>query len=256
MNRIRTALMLFAADGPRRALRRTGFGSVRRAHHRRRPRHDRCADARRHRHRPQPGHRGRAHRDHRGRRCFHRGRAGRRHLHGVRRAQGIRQGHPEGSARRLRLPRRRRLHAGGEARGGDHGHRNPRRGRASARTRRRPSTTSTPTTIQSIGSTETGKILQLLEPSFNFSTTTISDGTDIIRPATLRALGPDQDARAGQRQAPSPAVARPLQQTVGRGLGRLRHQRHSRGSPSTTSRCCATAPPPSTARTPSPASST
>src|SRR5918999_4322118 len=47
-------------------------------------------------------------------------------------------------------------------------------------------------TIKSTGATETGKILQLLEPSFNFSSTTISDGTDIIRPATLRALGPDQ----------------------------------------------------------------
>ncbi len=47
-------------------------------------------------------------------------------------------------------------------------------------------------TIKSTGASETGKILQLLEPSFNFSSTTISDGTDIIRPATLRALGPDQ----------------------------------------------------------------
>lgn len=47
-------------------------------------------------------------------------------------------------------------------------------------------------TIRSTGATETGKILQLLAPSFNFSSTTISDGTDIIRPATLRALGPDQ----------------------------------------------------------------
>src|SRR5262249_15463837 len=47
-------------------------------------------------------------------------------------------------------------------------------------------------TIQSTGAVETGKILQLLDPSFNFSTTTISDGTDIIRPATLRSLGPDQ----------------------------------------------------------------
>ena len=47
-------------------------------------------------------------------------------------------------------------------------------------------------TIRSTGATETGKILQLLEPSFNFSTTTISDGTDIIRPATLRSLNPDQ----------------------------------------------------------------
>jgi len=47
-------------------------------------------------------------------------------------------------------------------------------------------------TIRSTGATETGRILQLLEPSFNFSSTTISDGTDIIRPATLRSLNPDQ----------------------------------------------------------------
>ncbi|HEY2942473.1 MAG TPA: TonB-dependent receptor [Vicinamibacteria bacterium] len=46
--------------------------------------------------------------------------------------------------------------------------------------------------IRATGATETGKILQLLEPSFNFSTTYISDGTDIIRPATLRSLNPDQ----------------------------------------------------------------
>src|SRR5438128_8089992 len=48
------------------------------------------------------------------------------------------------------------------------------------------------TAIRSVGAQETGKILQLLEPSFNFSTTFISDGTDIIRPATLRGMGPDQ----------------------------------------------------------------
>jgi iron complex outermembrane receptor protein len=46
--------------------------------------------------------------------------------------------------------------------------------------------------LESAGSTETGKVLQLLAPSFNFSTTFVSDGTDIIRPATLRSLGPDQ----------------------------------------------------------------
>src|SRR3990172_10857489 len=43
--------------------------------------------------------------------------------------------------------------------------------------------------LASAGATETGKALQLLAPSFNFSTTYISDGTDIIRPATLRSLG-------------------------------------------------------------------
>jgi iron complex outermembrane recepter protein len=46
--------------------------------------------------------------------------------------------------------------------------------------------------LRSTGATETGKVLQLLAPSFNFSTTFISDGTDIIRPATLRSLGADQ----------------------------------------------------------------
>ena len=47
-------------------------------------------------------------------------------------------------------------------------------------------------TLVSTGATEIGKALQLLAPSFNFSTTYISDGTDIIRPATLRGLGADQ----------------------------------------------------------------
>jgi iron complex outermembrane recepter protein len=46
--------------------------------------------------------------------------------------------------------------------------------------------------LRSTGATETGKALQLLVPSFNFSTTTFSSGSDTIRPATLRALGPDQ----------------------------------------------------------------
>ena len=42
------------------------------------------------------------------------------------------------------------------------------------------------------GGTETGRILQELVPSFNFSSSAISDGTDSLRPATLRGLGPDQ----------------------------------------------------------------
>ncbi len=42
------------------------------------------------------------------------------------------------------------------------------------------------------GMTETSRILQALAPSFNHSTSTISDGTDIVRPSTLRGLGPDQ----------------------------------------------------------------
>src|SRR5437764_6330593 len=41
-------------------------------------------------------------------------------------------------------------------------------------------------------STETSQIIEKLAPSFNFPRPTISDGTDSVRPATLRGLGPDQ----------------------------------------------------------------
>ena len=44
--------------------------------------------------------------------------------------------------------------------------------------------------IRQTGMTETSRIIQFLAPSFNFSTSTISDGTDIVRPSTLRGLGP------------------------------------------------------------------
>ena len=46
--------------------------------------------------------------------------------------------------------------------------------------------------IRKTGHTEVGRILQTLAPSFNFSSSSISDGTDALRPATLRGLGPDQ----------------------------------------------------------------
>lgn len=46
--------------------------------------------------------------------------------------------------------------------------------------------------IKQTGATETNQILQKLAPSFNFPRPTISDGSDHIRPATLRGLGPDQ----------------------------------------------------------------
>ncbi|MGE5715119.1 MAG: TonB-dependent receptor domain-containing protein [Acidobacteriota bacterium] len=39
---------------------------------------------------------------------------------------------------------------------------------------------------------EMAQIIEKLAPSFNFPRTTISDGTDTVRPATIRALGPDQ----------------------------------------------------------------
>lgn len=71
--------------------------------------------------------------------------------------------------------------------------------------------------ITNSGATEVGKILQLLAPSFNFSSTTISDGTDIIRPATLRGLGPDQVLVLvnGKRRHQQALVN--VQQTIARG---------------------------------------
>src|SRR2546430_11199634 len=42
------------------------------------------------------------------------------------------------------------------------------------------------------GSAETAHIIETIAPSFNFPRPTISDGTDSVRPATLRSLGPDQ----------------------------------------------------------------
>ena len=46
--------------------------------------------------------------------------------------------------------------------------------------------------IASSPSTETSQIIQKIAPSFNFPRPTITDGTDSVRPATLRGLGPDQ----------------------------------------------------------------
>jgi len=46
--------------------------------------------------------------------------------------------------------------------------------------------------IAQSGQTETNKILNQLVPSFNFPQPSIADGTDALRPATLRGLSPDQ----------------------------------------------------------------
>ncbi|MBA5608313.1 TonB-dependent receptor [Duganella sp. FT3S] len=71
--------------------------------------------------------------------------------------------------------------------------------------------------MQTAGPLELGKLLQTLDPSFNFSTTFVSDGTDSIRPATLRSLGPDQVLVLvnGKRRHQQALVN--VQQTVGRG---------------------------------------
>ncbi|RPE75940.1 TonB-dependent receptor plug domain-containing protein [Vulcaniibacterium tengchongense] len=71
--------------------------------------------------------------------------------------------------------------------------------------------------LNATGALEVGQILQMLEPSFNFSRTFVSDGTDILRPATLRALGPDQVLVLvnGKRRHQQALVN--VQQTIGRG---------------------------------------
>src|SRR3954451_8411664 len=46
--------------------------------------------------------------------------------------------------------------------------------------------------IKNSGQTETNRILNQLVPSFNFPSPSIADGSDALRPATLRGLSPDQ----------------------------------------------------------------
>jgi len=46
--------------------------------------------------------------------------------------------------------------------------------------------------LSNTGFTETNRILNQLVPSFNFPQPSITDGTDVLRPATLRGLSPDQ----------------------------------------------------------------
>jgi iron complex outermembrane receptor protein len=46
--------------------------------------------------------------------------------------------------------------------------------------------------INNSGQTETNRVLNRLVPSFNFPSPSIADGSDAVRPASLRGLGPDQ----------------------------------------------------------------
>jgi iron complex outermembrane recepter protein len=71
--------------------------------------------------------------------------------------------------------------------------------------------------IKMSGRTETAAILAMLAPSLNFPRTSVSDGTDHVRPATLRGLGPDQVLILvnGKRRHTSSLVN--VNNTVGRG---------------------------------------
>ena len=63
----------------------------------------------------------------------------------------------------------------------------------------------------------TAQVIQSLTPSFNFPRPTITDGTDTVRPATLRGLGPDQVLVLinGKRRHQSALVH--LNNSIGRG---------------------------------------
>lgn len=67
------------------------------------------------------------------------------------------------------------------------------------------------------GYTETNQMLQAAVPSYNFPRATVADGTDHIRPATLRGLAPDQTLVLlnGKRRHSSSLVN--VNGTVGRG---------------------------------------
>ncbi|MFL5382075.1 MAG: TonB-dependent receptor domain-containing protein [Longimicrobiaceae bacterium] len=71
--------------------------------------------------------------------------------------------------------------------------------------------------IQATGLTETAQIIQRLAPSVNFPRATVADGTDHVRPATLRGLAPDQVLVLvnGKRRHTSALVN--VNGTVGRG---------------------------------------
>src|SRR5215207_7550750 len=67
------------------------------------------------------------------------------------------------------------------------------------------------------GYTETNRILNQLVPSFNFPQPSLTDGTDSLRPATLRGLAPDQTLVLvnGKRRHTSSLIN--LNGSVGRG---------------------------------------
>ena len=73
--------------------------------------------------------------------------------------------------------------------------------------------------IRATGRTETAQIIQSLAPSVNFPRSTVTDGTDHSRPATLRGLAPDQTLVLinGKRRHTSALIN--VNGTIGRGSG-------------------------------------
>ena len=71
--------------------------------------------------------------------------------------------------------------------------------------------------LNSSGSTETSKVLGQLVPSFNFPQPSLTDGTDSLRPATLRGLAPDQTLVLVNGKRRHTAALINLNGSVGRG---------------------------------------
>lgn len=71
--------------------------------------------------------------------------------------------------------------------------------------------------IATSGQAETNKILNTLVPSFNFPQPSIADGTDALRPATLRGLSPDQTLVLVNGKRRHVASLLNINGTVGRG---------------------------------------
>lgn len=67
------------------------------------------------------------------------------------------------------------------------------------------------------GATETNKVLNQLVPSFNFPQPSLTDGTDSLRPATLRGLAPDQTLVLVNGKRRHQAALLNLNGSVGRG---------------------------------------
>lgn len=67
------------------------------------------------------------------------------------------------------------------------------------------------------GATETNKLLSQLVPSFNFPQPSLTDGTDSLRPATLRGLAPDQTLVLINGKRRHTAALLNLNGSVGRG---------------------------------------
>jgi iron complex outermembrane receptor protein len=71
--------------------------------------------------------------------------------------------------------------------------------------------------LNASGFTETNKVLNQLVPSFNFPQPSLTDGTDSLRPATLRGLAPDQTLVLINGKRRHTAALLNLNGSVGRG---------------------------------------